>query len=233
MSLLDWIYPPKCVACKMLLPLVHNAPKHWICEQCKPLFTAISEPYCKVCGHPGLPCASCYGKTFDFEYNRAVFTYKDTVRDLIHKIKFQGQKQAAFALGDLMAKELTVIGDYVIPVPLHKSKKRSRGFNQAAVLARPLSKSLNIPMSEDMLLRVKNTMPQSLLTSQAREDNLTGAFAYNQKKYKTPPDTLILLDDIFTSGATMNACAKVLKNNGVRRVICVSLSIALKEVDQE
>jgi len=232
MSLLDWIYPPKCIACKMLLPLMHNAPKQRICKQCMPLFVAIEEPFCKVCGHPGLPCPSCYGKTFHFEYNRAIFRYEDTVRDLIHKMKFQGQKQAAYALGDLIAKNLNFTGNYIIPVPLHKSKKRSRGFNQATVLAKPLSKALNIPISENLLLRVKNTMPQSQLNSHAREDNLTDAFAYNKKKYKTPPDTLILIDDIFTSGATMNACAKVLKNNGVKQVICVSLSIALKEVDQ-
>ena len=231
MSLFDWIYPPKCIACRMLLPLVHNAPRQWLCQECEQLFTPIDEPFCRICGHPGDPCVSCNGKSFYFESHRALFTYEDTVRDLIHHIKFQSKKQAALGLGNMLAehvKDWGLSGEYIIPVPLHPSKKRDRGFNQATVLAGPLSKALGIPISENMLKRVKKTTPQNLLSSHAREENLVGAFLYNERKFKSPPEAVILIDDIFTSGATMNACAEILKVNGVGKVYCLSVSIALK-----
>jgi ComF family protein len=154
------------------------------------------------------------------------------VRDLMHSIKFKGQRQVAQGLGLLMAeyaKDWDINGDYIIPVPLHPSKKWSRGFNQATVLAKPLSKALKIPLSENMLRRIKKTTPQNQLNSHQRIENLEGAFLFDKKRYK--PDTVILVDDIFTSGSTMSACAKVLKDSGVKRVLCVSLSIALKEME--
>jgi len=118
--------------------------------------------------------------------------------------------------------------DFILPVPMHPSKVRSRGFNQAEVMARPLSKKLGIPIARDMVKRVKKTLPQSGLSAFSREQNLQGAFVYNVKKYGTGAKTVIIIDDIFTSGATMNACASVLIQNGLPAPECLSLSIAVK-----
>ena len=119
-----------------------------------------------------------------------------------------------------------VEGDYIVPIPLHPSKKRSRGFNQAVLLAKPFAKLHGIPLAEDMLSRVKKTAPQSGLTSVARERNLLEAFKFNGKKYSAEGKTIILTDDIFTTGATFNSCAKSLLDQGAVRVVGISLSIA-------
>jgi len=235
-SLLDWIYPPRCIACNIMMPVLHNAPKQWLCSECIPLFEAIEEPFCQICGYPEYPCSSCHGKSFNFDSHRAVYVYEETLREILIKVKFQSRRQAAQGLGELfanVASKWEVKADYIIPIPLHPSKKRARGFNQATVLARPLSKALNIPLSENMLKRIKNTTAQSLLSPHARSENLEGAFSYNCKKFKKPPKSVILIDDIFTSGATMDTCAQILKNNGISRVLCFSLSIATKKMKKD
>ena len=236
-SLLDWIYPPRCIACNIMLPILHNVPKQHICNECQPLFEQIVDPFCPKCGYPENPCSSCYGKSHYFDSHRAAYVYEETMREIILKVKFQSRRQAAQGLGVLFAEvaskwEINVSGSstYIVPIPLHPSKKRARGFNQATVIARPLAKALNIPLCENMLKRIKNTTAQSLLSPHARAENLEGAFLYNSKKFKMPPECVVLIDDIYTSGATMDACAKILKSNGISRVLCFSLSIATKKM---
>lgn len=245
MSLLDWVYPPKCLSCRIIFPPIHNAPYPWLCNNCRPLLSPITSPFCHVCGHPvNLSneakhiCPSCKPGQFKFATHRAAFVYNDVIKELIHNIKFRGEKQAATGLGNLLAEEVQkwdislneefLNADCIVPVPLHPSKKRMRGFNQSAVLAVALSKFLNIPIYEDMLKRIIKTVPQSGLSPYARRQNLIGAFTYNRKRYKVPKK-IILIDDIFTSGATMDACTEVFIKNGVGCVVGISLAIAIKE----
>ena len=237
MSLLNWIYPPKCISCRTIFPPVHNVPRPWICDNCKPLFAPVPDPICHLCGHPKISdetsCLSCQNRHFYFESHRAAFVYDNVVRDLIHNIKFRNERQAAQGLGHLfagIARDWDLNGDYIIPVPLHPAKKRTRGFNQAAVLARPLWKAFGIPIAEDMIKRIKKTAPQSGLSVPGREQNLSDAFKFNKRKYDIANKRILLIDDIFTSGATMNTCAKLLMDNDAAKVICLSLSIAVRDL---
>ena len=229
MSLLDWIYPPRCISCRMIFEPVHNTKRLWLCENCKPLLTAVPDPICRICGHPAnAACPSCMGRSFHFKRHRAALLYDDVVRELIHNIKFRSHRRCAQGLGHIFAEAAEgwgLNGDYIVPIPLHPSKKRSRGFNQAAVLALPVSKSLGISLAPDMIKRINKTAPQSGLSVQAREQNLSNAFIFNGKKYGQNKK-VILIDDIFTSGATMNACSLLLMENGINEVNCISLSIA-------
>ena len=240
MSLLRWIYPPKCISCRTIFAPVHNAPRPWICDNCKPLFTPVPNPICHRCGHPKISenasCLSCQNRHFYFESHRAAFVYDGVVRDLIHNIKFRNERQIAEGLGHLFAeviRDFGFNGDYIIPVPLYPAKKRVRGFNQASVLARPLSDVLEIPIVENMIKRVKKTAPQSGLSVPGREQNLSDAFKFNGKKYDITDKMILLVDDIFTSGATMNTCAKVFMDHNAARVICLSLSIAVRDLTHD
>jgi len=212
--LLDWIYPPRCIACGMLFAPVHNKPRPWLCESCRPLLTPA-------------PC------TPEYENLHAAFLYDETLRDMLHEIKFRNKRQTAEGLGHILAEsteaESLPKADYIVPIPMHPAKKRARGFNQAEIIARPLSKKLNIPIARDMLRRVKNTRPQAGLSGRSRRHNLEGAFSFNAKKYSRGVKSVLLLDDIFTSGATIGACAGVLAENGILDIYTISLSIALSD----
>lgn len=254
---LDWVFPPKCMSCRMIFAPAHNNRYKWICDNCLPLLSAVPEPVCSICGYPSgyeaakdneigeappsdsrhgsdtenAPfCTACRGRSMYFTNHRAVFVYDDVIRDLIFDIKYRSRRRTAVGLGHVSAdiiKDWKINGDYIIPVPLFKSKKRNRGFNQAADLFHPLSEQAQIPIADDLLIRVKNTAPQSGLSSRAREHNLLDAFKINGKTYNIADKDFILVDDIYTSGATMNGCAKILTENGASSVSCISLSMAL------
>jgi len=226
------------MACQMILVPIHNGVENYLCDNCKSLFIPIEEPFCLRCGHPKkaasdqFSCAACVGKDFNFEYHRAAFAYEDVVRDLVLNIKFRSKKQVAQGLGHLFAnvcKNWNIKSDYIVPIPLHSSKKRKRGFNQADVLAQPIGKFYGVPVAKNMILRIKKTTPQSGLSAFAREQNLTDAFKFNNKKYNIEGKTILLIDDIFTSGATINACAKYLLDNNAAKVYAVSLCITLRQ----
>lgn len=239
MSLLDWIYPPKCMACQTILMPVHNSFEKYLCANCKSLFVPIADPFCLRCGHPKKnssvstqsSCISCRGKEFYFENHRAAFAYEEVVREMVLNIKFRSKRQVAQGLGWLFAdvcKNWNIKGDYIVPIPLHPSKKRMRGFNQATLLAQPIGSVCGIPVANNMMLRIKKTPPQSGLSALAREQNLSNAFRCNNKKYNVAGKTIILIDDIFTSGATINACAKCLLESNAAKIYAVSLCITLK-----
>jgi len=116
----------------------------------------------------------------------------------------------------------------LVPVPIHKSKYRERGYNQAEVLAKGIGRELNIPVLSDLLIRNKKTLPQKQLSDKERLNNLREAFEYNStyaEKLRRQPDRLMLVDDIYTTGSTIEACTNVLKQNGVSYVYFITLCI--------
>lgn len=216
MSLLDWIYPPKCISCRTIFTPVHNAPRKWICKNCRPLLIPAPEPIGREC--------------------LAAFVYDDLMRDMIHNMKFRSERRIAQGLGILFAEEAAGWGlkaDVIVPVPLHPSKRRIRGFNQAEVLAKPVADALGIPIAPDMILRVKKTLPQSGLSVTAREENLMDAFTFNNKKHSAAGKRIILIDDIYTSGATMNACSEILMRSGADEIRLAALSMVIKDFSHD
>jgi len=272
--LIDWIYPPACVACRVLLPL--NESRRFFCARCEGLFDAISEPICGRCGAPStgdirslphilskpdaascatqynssynpgvepennfatdtLPspaaCPSCAGKTFLFEKNFASFIYDDLLRELLHEIKFRDNKRVAAALGHIWAANCLNfpenISEYtLVPMPMHPKKQRERGFNQADLLAAPLAAALKIPVSK-VLRRTVDTPPQSEIHPSQRAENVRGVFEVC-KKFQTNEKKFILADDIFTTGASLNECVRVLIKSGAKQVLCMTLAISVK-----
>ena len=226
--MLDWIYPPTCISCRHLLEL-NNKPQRylWLCSVCENLFEAIDENTCNICGKPTQYdiCESCRSKKFFFDKNTAIYLYDDLIRDLLHSMKFRNKRHIAIGLGRLMAKQIKEIppSTVLVPVPMHKKKQSERGFNQSSIIAAGISKAFNIPV-EEILIRTRDTPPQHGLHPAMRIENVYDAFNIN--KNHSPQDKhIIVIDDIFTSGSSLNECARVLKENGAAIVESMTLCI--------
>jgi len=235
-NLLDWLYPPTCIACRKLIPLNHSQPRDMLlCEMCQTLFEPIIPPICNTCGIPTEKeverCVSCYGKDFHFTTNRGTFLYDELMRDLLLELKFKQNKQIAHSLGKLWAMHMSETFDcedntFLVPLPMHYKKQRERGFNQAEILTQHLSNRLSIP-TEHALLRTIDTPPQSGLHPRQRIENVSGVFEV-AKDVNPQGKHYIIIDDIYTTGASLNECAKVLKEAGAAGVSCMTLSVVEK-----
>lgn len=163
------------------------------------------------------------------KYNRArtLYEYSQVARS-IYRFKYGGRQEYADFFGEQMGELLGnfikgVHPDVIVPVPLHRRKFRTRGYNQAACLAKALGRHLNLPVDEKLVKRVKNTAPMKLLNPTERQNNLKKAFIIGQNDVKLY-DRIILVDDIYTTGTTLDEIASLLKAHGVSEVYCVTLS---------
>jgi len=236
--ILDWLYPPTCMGCKVLLPLNDKKQRtHLLCLSCAELLEPITETTCNRCGQPmatptAKTCNQCRGKTLHFTTNYALFIYEGFIRDIILNIKFRNKKNHAKALGYIWADFLRGKNPFMenavlCPLPLHKKKQRERGFNQAEVLAAALGKGLNLPV-EKALIRTVDTPPQAGLHPAARVENVADAFSVTSG-YTVAGKHIIIVDDIYTTGASINECARVLQENGAAQVMCLTLVITLRK----
>lgn len=228
MTLFKWVakllYPPRCPYCGIVLPLNEKC-----CEKCKRELIRIKQPLCKVCGSSIYDCihSKSFHK-FSFERSISPFYYEKAARKGILRLKVTGKKSGSFELAREMAEavlnEYTDIAfDYIIPVPMSRKEVRKRGFNQALLLGRHLSRLLNIPLKENCLVKVKNTNQQHSLNFSERVINLKDAFeVLHSEEIKNC--RILLCDDIMTSGSTLNECSSGLLKNGALQVYCVTFA---------
>ena len=218
----DILFPPCCAACQVPLFAQRG---DCLCYDCLESIKLIEPPVCTVCGQPfhgpqgtGHTCGQCIKNPPPFNTARSVFQYQGSVRTLIHRIKYNDDGYALRTLSSLAMDYMLpdyLKPDMVIPVPLHSKRLRKRGFNQSLRLARMIFP--HIPLGMDLLIRTFNTKPQTELSMKERHGNVRNAF----KVVNPLPEgvkTMLLLDDVYTTGATVKACAKALKRAGAREV---------------
>ncbi len=217
---LDWIwtgvFPPRCTLCL--------APGSGELELCRACAAELPRPgpRCPRCAAPvaspsELPCGACARRPPAFDRVVAPFRYAPPIDFFIQQLKFHERLAMATLLAELFDREATARAPgALIPVPLHAGRLRARGFNQARELARHLAERRGIPLLVRRLLRRRATAPQSELPARRRRNNLSGAFALRGSG--PLPAHIALVDDVMTTGATMRACARVLKASGVERV---------------
>ncbi|MGO8740525.1 ComF family protein [Rhodoblastus sp.] len=226
---LDLIYPPTCLACRRAVS-EHGG----LCPQCWRAMRFIERPYCERLGTPFEtdPAAEAGGRTISaaaladppvFARARAVARFEDgPARQLVHRLKYSDRDELAGPMGLWMARagaELLSDADMLVPIPLHWTRLAHRRFNQAAALARGIEKFSAVPVETGLLVRVKPTPPQVGLTRRLRAQNIQGAFAVPQaRKIDAEGRKIVLVDDVMTSGATLNAAARVLLRAGAERV---------------
>ena len=156
--------------------------------------------------------------------------FDENFQEPIHHFKYKGKVSTGKSLGIRLAQELKKqnLSDvaYLIPVPLHKTRKRERGFNQSEIVAESLGAELSLTVEKNILSRIKNTKYQTKLTVEERKQNVAGAFQVNDKQKILKDRKIILVDDVITTGATLNECAKVLKQAGVKEILGVTIAKA-------
>lgn len=226
--LIELLFPRRCPICDRPVDKMGK----YICKNCKPKIRYVKSPYCFKCGKPLKDnareyCTDCQKAAHLFDRGRAMYEY-ETVKEAIYRFKYEGRKEYATFFGRQMAGKFSQEisewkPDALIPVPLHKDRLKERGYNQSALLARELGNVLNIPVNEEIVCREKPTVPQKELNGKERENNLKNAFKIRQNDVKLK--TIIVVDDIYTTGSTMNAIAQCLKEAGVQKVFFVSLAV--------
>jgi ComF family protein len=231
---IDIIYPSRCHICRSFLSN-DSRENHHFCPDCLNGFLRISPPLCPICGKPfesfseeNHLCEECMRKRPFFNSLGAPYLYQGGIMDAIHQMKYAGKTYLAKSLGPLLASFASkwldkTEGLLMMPVPLHPKKLRERGFNQSLLLARIMTPLLDTELDFLSLRRVIYTRPQTGLNSDERKRNVRRAFAMiGQRDFKGK--TVILVDDVATTGNTMNECARVLKKAGCKKVFCLALA---------
>ena len=228
-KLLDLFFPPRCPFCDEVIFSGADP----VCGRCKKKLRFVTEPFCMKCGKPlqsgeAEYCDDCGKNPHVFRACRAVLVYDDMTRHSVYRFKYGGRKEYARCYGELAAQRLGdwighIRPDAIIPVPLHKSRFRKRGYNQAELFARRLGKLTGIPVMPRAAARVKNTKPQKRLDYEGRQKNLKKAFKIRQNDVKLK--RVLLVDDIYTTGSTLDALAACFHEAGVSQVYGLTLSI--------
>lgn len=232
-AILAILLAPRCAACDSLLTAPLAGP---VCAACWNGVLPITPPVCDACGDP-LPswrtisldcatCARCRRTPRIVARGRAIGEYSGSLRAIVHALKYGGRTSIAARLGAMMrarGAEILDGADAVVPVPLHRRRERARGFNQADLLARALERPV-----WPLLDRIRETRPQVDLPEAQRHRNVRDAFAVRRRAPACDGAVLVLVDDVSTTGATLDACARVLKEAGAREVRALTAAKAVR-----
>lgn len=222
--LLDWIFdfifPPRCIGCK--------ARGNWLCASCKSTASHVPSAICSRCGSPTpqtQTCSTCWKMRPKFDAVRAEYFFEGIVRQAIHMFKYKGARHLVGPLTNLLLESVEPRfseSDVVVPVPLHPERLKERSYNQSQLLAAEVGKVLGISLVDDCLVRTCNTEPQMRLPAELRASNVRHAFACVDRTLDGKK--VLLVDDVYTTGATLNECATTLKKAGATVVwgVCVA-----------
>lgn len=224
---LNLIFPMRCPVCDRPAPYAQLS-----CPACRARLAVVAEPRCLKCGkhiedEGEEYCGGCRRAVHRFEAGRGLYSYRQMAMSL-YRFKYAGRREYACFYAEQIVKRLgrRIWGwrpDALVPVPIHTSRRRQRGYNQAEVLAREIGKRTGIPVVSNLLRRVKNTLPQKMLDDAGRQNNLKRAFKIERNDVKL--ERVILIDDIYTTGSTMDACADKLREAGVKKVYFITVAI--------
>lgn len=229
------LLPASCRVCKQPIETFTRVP---VCETCWQSVRAYAGEECAQCGmfmdHPGLLhgttlCGYCRRGAFGFERARSFGSYDGALREILQQYKYHGFRPLARPLGVYLAQTLKRLNDgpldLVLPVPLHRRRERQRGFNQSGLLAAQLGKLCGIRLGGKDCVRVRDTPPQAGLRGAERRKNVKGAFAVPDPE-RVRGLRVLLVDDVLTTGATVDACARALKDAGAKGVWVLTLARA-------
>lgn len=200
-----------------------------MCPACVGGMLRLSPPLCPVCGRPMIReewCASCRRWKLDIDGIRSPFAFQGVLRQAIHRFKYGGFRALAPPLAELLARDLEskpLPAEVLVPVPLHARRLRERGYNQSALLARELGRLTRLPVNEETLFRHRNSRAQVRTPdSEERRANVSGVFGCSDGGLSGR--RVLLIDDVCTTGATLNSCAIALKTEGIASVWGLALA---------
>lgn len=238
---MNFIFPKHCVICDEILPFGKGLSNDFLCENCKNKLDFIEEPSCKKCGAKIYEkdegyCDNCKHKLENnnsyYEYGFGLFRYNNYVKESLHKIKYNSKKEYIEFYAKLMAKAFgerikNIYPDCFVPVPIYKDREIERGYNQSKVIADYLSfylskNGIKISVNNELVKRIKKTSALNKLSNEERKKELKDAFLVNNSNNI---NTVIIIDDIYTTGTTIEAIAKCLKEVGVKNVYFVTVAV--------
>jgi len=218
---IDSFFPRRCVGCGKV--------GDFLCPDCRRNLPKLLPPYCPKCGRPqasAIVCAGCWQSHTQIDGIRSAFRFDEVMRQAIHQLKYHNLKAISSCLAELLADYLQLSplpGEAIVPVPLHPRRLRERGYNQSGLLAVELGRLTNLPVTEDSLIRVKEGRPQ-VRAANAKERRRNVANAFICRDEKVSGKQIILVDDVCTSGATLESCASALKSKGAIMVWGLTLA---------
>jgi competence protein ComFC len=220
---LDWLFPPVCAGCKR--------PGFRWCPDCQQQVKSVPEPACQVCGlpisHPGL-CLACSDSHPPYEALRSWAVFEGPIRHALHSLKYDRNVALGDTFAHYLVKYVKKMGwqvDMVVPVPLGRQRMKERGYNQAGLLAMPVSLIQDWHYSPRAVLRVRETRSQVGLSGPERKENISDAFRADP--VRVSGKVILLIDDISTTGATLTACSDALRKAGAKTVYALTLARAL------
>lgn len=224
------LYPPHCTQCK-----ADVARRAYLCDACARKAKRIVSPFCMVCSQPfdgsidgTFTCANCEHRNLHFDCAVSAYRSRGVVRDLIHRFKYQHHFYLRHPLADWLAETLedpriqTRTFDAIVPVPLHATRFREREFNQAEVLAKMIARRTGVPVLND-LRRTRNTTTQTRFDRAERMENLRNAFAMRHNA-DVQSKHLLLVDDVLTTGSTVDECSRVLRKAGAATIRVITVA---------
>lgn len=222
-GLLDLLFPPRCVGCGRV--------GVQLCDSCRAELKPVLPPVCPLCGRPTARpqlCSRCRQSPLQIDGVRSALYFDGALRAAIHALKYRRAQDLAGPLGEILGiywRDHPIPADVIVPVPLHPARERARGYNQSALLARGLSEAAELPVRKDLLARVRATAPQVELGAEARRENVRHAFHCATEA--AAGLRVLLVDDVCTTGATLEACSQALRAGGASSVWALTLARAL------
>lgn len=227
-ALLDMVFPRRCPFCDSVVELGRS-----ICPECAGRVHMIEGAACSKCGQPLEDmrreyCYDCAGKKHAYHTGRALYVYQGAVKQSLYRFKYANRREYAVFYGEQAARKyggwMKRCGiEAIVPIPLHKIRKKQRGYNQAELFAKELGRITGTAVRSDILIRSIHTRPQKELDDVNRKKNLKKAFTISQNIVQLKK--ILLVDDIYTTGSTVDAAAEMLKQAGVREVYFLCISI--------
>jgi competence protein ComFC len=242
-ALVSVLFPAGCRLCERVLLRASTVP---ICEACLGSFPALGGAGCQTCGQPlatwslsspepaslaqDLRCPECQTRAYGFDRARSYALYKGPLVSAVMLLKFECIEPLGRWFANRLievAKREAIAADIVVPVPLHRQRRRERGYNQAELVAKPLARKLGLPYRAVLLTRTKPRPDKHILSLEERWDSVRGAFA-TRPGSKVDNLRVLLVDDVMTTGATLDACAKALRGAGAKSVIGLTVARAAR-----
>jgi ComF family protein len=238
-ALVSVVFPSGCRICERLLTSASRVP---LCRECLSSFERVPSIVCETCGRPlpglaqreGEPllCPACQDRTYTFDRARSFALYKDAVVRAILLLKFEQIEPLGAWFSERLAEMVNtesnrLLADVVVPVPLHREREKERGYNQAALLSKPLAKRLRLPHKAVLLMRTRARPDKQVLSLEERWESVRGAFA-TRPGSQVDNLRVLLVDDVLTTGATLDACARALREAGARSVIGLTVARAVR-----
>jgi ComF family protein len=217
---IDLLFPPRCGGCQ-------TAGSLW-CAACQAAIQPIEPPWCEKCGEPFVTdrlCVNCRHHPLMIDQIRSIALFDGVLRQAIHRFKYERLAGMAEPFGSILADywcAAQLTADWLIPVPLHPSRERDRGYNQSELLARQLARRVNVPVSGKGLRRTRATAVQMTLNAAERRQNVAGAFECVEARVRGA--RVVIIDDVGTTGATLDACAQAVLKAGAVSVMGLTLA---------